>query len=78
VPFRQITKLGAGPDIDYHLLIGRHGNVYRGRPLWTAGDTNTSHSLRGHLLVVALGNLQVQEVSSASSPWGPGGGRVAW
>jgi hypothetical protein len=41
------------PDIDYHLLIGRHGSVYQDRPSWTAGDTNTSHSLRGHLLVVA-------------------------
>jgi hypothetical protein len=53
------------PDIAYHLLIDRRGNLYQGRPLWAAGDTNTSYDPSGHLLILALGNFQVQEISSA-------------
>ena len=53
------------PDIAYHLLIDRHGNVYQGRPLGVAGDTNTNYDPSGHLLVLALGNFQVQEISAA-------------
>ena len=53
------------PDIAYHLLIDRRGNLYQGRRLSAAGDTNTSYDPSGHLLVLALGNFQVQEISSA-------------
>ena len=53
------------PDIAYHLLIDRRGNLYQGRPLWAVGDTNTSYDPSGHLLILALGNFQTQEISSA-------------
>ena len=53
------------PDIAYHLLIDRRGNLYQGRPLAAVGDTNTSYDPTGHLLVLALGNFQVQEISAA-------------
>jgi N-acetylmuramoyl-L-alanine amidase len=53
------------PDIAYHMLIDRRGNLYLGRPLSAVGDTNTSYDPTGHLLVLALGNFQEQEIASA-------------
>ena len=60
--FQADHKSRGWPDIAYHLLIDRRGNLYQGRRLSAAGDTNTNYDPSGHLLVLALGNFQVQKM----------------
>ncbi|MDQ4142459.1 MAG: peptidoglycan recognition protein family protein [Actinomycetota bacterium] len=50
------------PDIAYHVLVDRHGNVYRARPTWAKGNTNTNYNPAGHLLVMCIGNFEVQDL----------------
>ena len=44
-------------DIPYHYLIDPGGNVYEGRDIRYAGDTNTDYDPTGHALVCVLGNF---------------------
>jgi len=64
----NIQAWGMGPDrnwtdIPYHYLISPGGDIYEGRAVNTVGETATEYDPAGHLLIVCLGNLEVQEVS---------------
>lgn len=47
-------------DIAYHFVIDPAGNLYQGRPVWAAGETETDYDPRGHLLVCLLGDFETQ------------------
>lgn len=51
------------PDIPYHFIIDLAGNIWEGRPLQFSGDTNTEYDPTGHVLIMLLGNYEIQEVS---------------
>jgi hypothetical protein len=53
------------PDIAYHFIVDRHGNVYKGRPTWARPDTFTDYNTRGHLTVMCLGNFSEQSIPRA-------------
>ena len=48
-------------DIPYHYLIDLDGNIYEGRDINIAGDTNTEYDPTGHALIVVLGNFDEVE-----------------
>ena len=55
------------PDIDYHFLVDRRGNVYEGRDPSFRGDTQTDYDPTGHLLVCCEGDYE----GSAGAPQRP-------
>lgn len=52
-------------DIPYHYIVAQDGRAYAARPWQIAGDTNTEYDPRGHLLVMLVGNFEVQEPTPA-------------
>ena len=52
-------------DIPYHFIVAPDGAVYAARPVSMAGDTNTDYDPSGHLLVMLLGNFEVQTPTAA-------------
>jgi hypothetical protein len=62
---RWSTQARGWVDIPYHYIVADDGQVYAARPVALAGDTNTNYDPRGHLLVMLLGNFEVQEPTAA-------------
>lgn len=46
------------PDLDYHFVVDRRGNVFKGRNTRFRGDTQTDYDPTGHLLVCCEGDYQ--------------------
>lgn len=53
------------PDIAYHLMIDRNGNVFEGRPFDAVGDTGTNYDPAGHFLPLCEGNFDEHDPSDA-------------
>ena len=48
-------------DIPYHYIIDLDGNIYEGRDINFAGDTNTQYDSAGHALIEVVGNFEEVE-----------------
>jgi hypothetical protein len=49
------------PDLAYHFVVDRAGNIYEGRPLTARGDTATGYDPTGHFLPVLEGDYDRQD-----------------
>ena len=47
-------------DVAYHVIVGRDGRVFDGRPHWAVGDTATEYDPTGHFLIVVEGDYDTQ------------------
>ncbi len=52
-------------DIPYHYAIDLDGNIYQGRDIAFAGDTNTAYDPAGHALIEVVGNYEEVEPNAA-------------
>ncbi len=53
------------PDLAYHFLVDRRGNVFEGRDLRFRGDTATTYNPAGHFLVCCEGDYNQQQPTPA-------------
>lgn len=53
------------PDLAYHFMVDRNGNVYEGRPVEAIGDTFTEYDPTGHFLACFEGHFDRQTPSGA-------------
>ena len=51
-------------DIPYHYIIDLDGNIYAGRDIAFAGDTNTEYDPKGHALIEVVGNFEEVQPNS--------------
>ena len=49
----------------YHYVIDLDGNLYEGRDIRFAGDTNTEYDPAGHALIEVVGNYEESEPNQA-------------
>ncbi|MGF1666269.1 MAG: N-acetylmuramoyl-L-alanine amidase [Acidimicrobiia bacterium] len=52
------------PDLAYHFIVGRDGQVYEGRPYTAPGDTATDYDPSGHFLVVVEGDYRTEQLDA--------------
>jgi len=50
-------------DVAYHYLIAGNGQIFEGRSVNFAGETNTNYNPSGHLLIALIGNLDKHKPS---------------